>query len=72
MNSVKSLDINLLVVHGDKGVSKRHQTIVRILKGRTKQIGGKFSVTYNVSSDKLQGMEIDEVYIDDISGMGHK
>lgn len=66
MNSVKSPVIKYEVVHSDKGVSKRQETIVRILKGRTKQIGGKFRVTYNWSSDKLQGMEFDEVYIDDI------
>lgn len=72
MNSVKSRDINLLVVHGDKGVTKRQQTIVTILKGRTEDNGGRFTVRYEpFDSMKINGESWSEVIYDEISSVGN-
>lgn len=70
MNSVKSLDINLLVTHGDNGPSERQKTIVKILKGRTENNVGKLTVLYEIPNGKIQGMEFEKVYHDEVSGVG--
>lgn len=72
MNSVKSLDINLLVMHVDNCPSERQKTIVKILKGRTENNGGKLTVRYEQITGKIQGMEFDKVYYDEVSGVGDR
>lgn len=72
MSLAKSCDINLLVVHGKNGVTKRQDTIVSILKGRTENNGGRFTVRYEpFDSNKINGESWSEVIYDEISSVGN-
>ena len=72
MNSVKSQDINLLVVVSESGPSKRQDTIVKILKERVENSGGTLKIVYDRLSDKISGENFTEVYYDEISSVVHR
>lgn len=70
MSLVKSRDINLLVVHGESGLSKRQKDIVSVIKGRTENQGGRFTVRYeNFDCSKINGLTFSEVYFDEVSSL---
>lgn len=69
MNSVRFKGIENILFVGN-GVNPHPKQLVwmNILKARDGD--GKFTVTYDRLSGKLQGMEFDEVYFDEIPSLG--
>lgn len=64
MGTVKSQDINILMVgYGDKPSNRQLQWL-NILKGR--EDSGRFNVTYEKLTGKIQGKTWDEVYVDEL------